>query len=106
MANQSSLPPKILVVSLDNLGDAVMATSILKPLREIFPDSQIGMFVKKYVDGLLDDHPRIQKIHLADPFWDTAPGVEKGSLSDYLAILKSIRKENYTHAFILNTEWR
>ncbi len=97
---------RILVVVLDNLGDAVMATSMLKPLKRRYPGAQIGFWVKDYAAGLFSDQSMIDLVHAADPFWDRSPGVAKGSFFKFVSAVNDIRRTKYDLAFVLNTEWR
>jgi len=97
---------RLLIVVLDNLGDTVMATSLLNPLRQIYPSAFIGLWVKKYASGLFDDQSLVDEIHASDPFWDKSPGFPRGTRAEFYKILREIRHRNYDVAFILNTEWR
>jgi len=99
-------PRKILIVALDNLGDAVIATALFKPIRDLFPGVQIGFFVKEYVAGLFSNLPNYFRLHAADPFWDKSPVKGKGSLLNFLRTFNEVRKENYDSALVLNAEWR
>ncbi len=99
-------PQKILVVCLDNIGDCVLATSLLEPLRRYYPKTAIGMWVKSYTRELLSPSDKLNQIHAADPFWDSSPGVGRGSFGQFFHTWKDIRKERYDVAIILNTEWR
>ena len=97
---------KILVVALDNLGDAVMGTCLFRALRDAYPDAQIGYWTKAYARGLFDDYASLHRVHACDPFWDDAPGRPKGSFVDFWASVQEIKNEKYDVALILNTEWR
>ncbi len=99
-------PRKILVVALDNLGDAVMASSVLAPLKKIFPSAFVGLWVKQYTAGLFSAHPFVDGIHAADPFWDTSPGLPSGGVARFFSTIKTIRAQRYDTALLLNTEWR
>lgn len=106
MTVRGDAPRKILVVALDNLGDAVMASSILAPLKRLFPESKVGIWVKDYAAELFDGHPAIDAVHACDPFWDRSPGKAKGALGPFLRAWNGIRRERYDAALILNAEWR
>ena len=41
-------PRRLLLVSLDNLGDLVFASALTPPLRERFPDVSITLWCKAY----------------------------------------------------------
>ncbi len=97
---------KILVAVLDNLGDAVMATAVLRPLRDVFPAATFGLWVKKYAAPLFADQSLLDVLHACDPFWDRSPGQGKGSVGEFMKTLRQIRTQRYDAAFILNTEWR
>lgn len=106
MTVRGEAPRKILVVALDNLGDAVMASSILAPLKRLFPKSEVGIWVKDYAAELFEGHSSLDSVHASDPFWDRSPGKAKGSIAPFLRAWNEIRKEGYDTALILNAEWR
>jgi len=97
---------KILVVVLDNLGDAVMGTAVLNTLRQFYPEAKVGFWVKEYTAGLFHDKGTVDLLHASDPFWDTSPGLPKGSWRTFWRIFQRVRKEKYDLVFILNTDWR
>lgn len=99
-------PSKILVVVLDNLGDAIMTTAVFRPIQKIFPGASIGIWIKEYAAGVFEDQSMVDRIHPSDPPWDSAPGRAKGDWKTFYETLKDIRAENYDLAFIMNTEWR
>lgn len=99
-------PQRILLVSLDNLGDAVMASAILRPIKRAYPQARIGLWVKQYAAGLFVDHSLVDAVHASDPFWDKSPGTDRGRLGEFLKVLGEIRRARYDVAVILNTEWR
>lgn len=97
---------KILVVVLDNLGDTIMATSVLKPLKRLYPHAQIGFWTKNYAADLLHDQSLIDTLHASDPFWDVSPGHAKGSRRAFFKTVWAIRRAKYDLAVVLNAEWR
>ena len=97
---------RLLLVVLDNLGDTVMATSVLRPLKRARPELRVGMFVKRYAADALADHSLIERVHAADPFWDRSPGQKSGGFGAFASTVFEIRRERYDAALILNTEWR
>lgn len=96
----------ILVVALDNLGDAVMATSVFKPLKKLAPQASIGFWVKEYAADLFRDQSLIDVVHASDPFWDKAPGQNKGQIWKFRRVLGEIKHRKYDVAIVLNAEWR
>jgi len=97
---------KVLIVVWDNLGDCIMATDILKPLKRLFPHVKVGFWVKKYVADAFFDEPLIDTVHAADLFWDWAPGQKRGAIVPFLRTQREVAQEGYDVALILNTEWR
>jgi len=96
---------KILVVALDNLGDAVMASSVFAPLRRCHPGLVLGFWIKEYAADLFRGAgPDL--VHAVDPFWDASPGRPKGRPAEFFRTLSEIRAERYDAAVLLNTEWR
>ncbi len=61
-AEQRRMPRRILVVSLDNIGDLVFASALLQPLRENFPTAHIGVWCK---DGIVASFSSNHLIHPA-----------------------------------------
>ena len=96
---------KILIVVLDNLGDVVLATAVLRPLRRRFPDARFGVWKKSYAAGLFEGGDGVT-VHAADPFWDAAPGRGKGAFSAFMGSLAEVSSEKYDCALLLNNEWR
>lgn len=101
-----SRPERILVVALHNLGDAVMGSALLPPLRRLYPQAELGLWVKEYARELFDFPAGDVHIHAADPFWDRAPGRSKGSLRAFLGAVADIRARKYDLAFVLDSDWR
>jgi len=91
---------RILVVSLDNVGDLVFATSLLRPLRERFPQAHIALWCKEYTAGLAQLMPEIDQVFVSDPFWDRSPGREKGSPMKFFAALRDVRRERFDTAIL------
>lgn len=96
---------KTLLVTLDNLGDTILAIPVYDALRAI-PGLEVSLWTKEYTAGL---SPLLQgrpEIFHCDPFWDRAPGQPKGSLSKYLSTLKTIRSGEFASALVLSSNWR
>src|SRR5262245_8094718 len=94
-------PLKVLVVALDNLGDAVMASSVLPPLRRKYPSAKIGLWVKNYTASLFEGHSMVDRLHGCDPFWDRSPGRGKGTMADFRRTMEDIQKEKYRVALVV-----
>jgi len=103
---QRERPESILVVSLDNLGDLVFASALLSPLREHFPAAQIAVWCKEYSSGLVPLLPAIDATYSSDPFWDRAPGREKGSARRFLSVAAAVRRGRFDTAILCFAPWR
>lgn len=62
------LPKKILLSHPGHIGDAVLMTSLLKPLKHHFPKIKIGVVVGSHSRMVVDGHPDIDWIHTVDHF--------------------------------------
>ena len=97
---------RFLILALDNLGDAVMASAVAGPIKSLSPGAQVGLWTKAYSARALCGHPDLDFLHASDPFWDAAPGARRGGVLPFLKTLLEVRREDYDAAFILGTEWR
>ncbi len=105
-AGQRKKPDRILVVSLDNLGDLVFTSALLPPIREKFPSAHIAVWCKEYAAGLGPLLPEVDSVYSADPFWDRSPGSEKGSHWRFLEVARSIRRARFDTALLCFAPWR
>ena len=99
-------PSRILLVSLDNLGDLVFASALTPPLRERFPRAEIGVLCKRYAAEIAPLIPGVSRVFAADPFWDRAPGRGKGGLLPFVGVLREIRRAKYDVAILAAAPWR
>jgi len=102
----SAPPRRILLVSLDNLGDLAFAGALVPALRAAFPGAEVGVWCKEYAAELAPFIPGVARVHAADPFWDAAPGRGAGSAARFLRALASVRRAGYDAALLPNTRWR
>ena len=61
-----SVPRKILLSNGAHLGDVLLSTGILRLLREIFPDIQIGFLAASWSRQILLNHPLLDHLHTVD----------------------------------------
>ena len=97
---------RILLVSLDNLGDVVFASSLTPPLRARFPHATIDVWCKTYTTDVARLIPHIHDVIASDPFWDKAPGHGKGALGPFLRALRRLRRARYDVAVLAAAPWR
>ncbi len=84
-----SQPEKILVRSVNWLGDAVMTTPALQRLREAMPSAYISLLTHAKLAGLWEQHPAINSVLT----FSDDDGV--------LVIAKKLRAEKFTAALVL-----
>ena len=96
----------ILLVSLDNLGDLVFASSLVPPLRERFAAARVTVWCKEYAADIAPLIPGVSDVVASDPFWDRAPGRGKGSLGRFLAAVRALRRRRFDVAVLAAAPWR
>lgn len=84
-------PRKILVVRRGGLGDVLMATPLLRGLREHFPSAHVCVLVSRQAIAGLNACPWVDRV-LELPI----------SKKDWLPLLYRLRKEQFDTAFILH----
>ena len=97
---------RILLVSLDNLGDLVFASALAPPLRERFPGASLDVWCKEYTADVARLIPGVSKVIASDPFWDVAPGRAKGSRAAFLRAFRQVRSRRYDVAVLAAAPWR
>lgn len=96
-------PRRILVASLDNLGDLVFATVLIEPLRRTWPAARIHYWTRRYTAGLLQDDADVEGF-AADPPWTSGAG--RAGVLPFVRGLRALRALEFDLTFIPNTEWR
>ena len=97
---------RILLVSLDNLGDMVFASALAPPLQERFPRAKLDVWCKEYTADVAKLVPHVSEVIASDPFWDRAPGRGKGSWRPFLRALRLVRSRRYDVAVLAAAPWR
>lgn len=97
---------RILLVSLDNLGDLVFASALAPPLRERFPGAALDVWCKEYTADVARLVPGVSDVIASDPFWDVAPGRAKGSRAAFWSALGEVRRRRYDVAVLAAAPWR
>jgi ADP-heptose:LPS heptosyltransferase len=59
-------PKRILLGNAGQLGDVIISTSLLRPLHETFPESEIDFITTSYARAAIVDNPLICRVHLLD----------------------------------------
>jgi ADP-heptose:LPS heptosyltransferase len=99
-------PLRILLVSLDNVGDLVFASALAPALRERFPGAPLDLWCKAYAADVGRLVPGVTRVVASDPFWDRAPGAPKGRLAPFLRAMREIRQARYDLAVLASSHWR
>ena len=99
-------PERILVVSLDNLGDLVFASLLTRQLRAHFPAAHITLWCKRYTASVAPLLPGVDAIECAEPFWDRAPGGRKGSALAFTRSVMRLRRARFDVAILAAAPWR
>src|SRR5919197_1154535 len=97
---------RILLVSLDNLGDLVFASALAPPLRERFPTATLDVWCKGYTGDVATLIPGVRRVIAADPFWDRAPGRGKGKIGPFVGALRHVARSRYDVAVLAAAPWR
>jgi ADP-heptose:LPS heptosyltransferase len=94
------------VVSLDNLGDLVFTSVLTRDLRLLYPQAQITVWCKQYTALIAAMLPGVDYVEAAEPFWDAAPGCQKGSVRAFLASVRRLRAQQFDLAILAAAPWR
>lgn len=79
----------ILVFSFSFIGDAVLSTAVIQPLRSHFPDTHVTFLVGPSAFDLINNDPQVDETHIYDN-----QGVHSG-LRGRLKLIRSLRREKY-----------
>ncbi len=99
-------PRRLLLVSLDNLGDLVFASALTPPLRRRFPEVSITLWCKRYTRDIGALVPEVDRVIAADPYWDRAPGRPRGSRLRFLTAMAQVRFGKFDTALLAAAPWR
>ena len=97
---------RLLLVSLDNLGDLVFASALTPPLAARFPDLAITLWCKDYTRDIGALVPHVERVIASDPFWDRAPGRGRGSVLRFAAAMVQVRRGRFDAAVLAAAPWR
>lgn len=95
-SNAPAAAGKVLVIRLSSLGDVVLATAVLEPLRKAGMD--VAFAVKKEFAAILEGHPDIYQVH--------AFSREKGEAAERESLLAWARAEGFTFVLDLQDSFR
>lgn len=87
---------KILIISVNWIGDVLFTTPFIKAVREAHPDSHIACLIHPRCAGMLDPNPRIDELILYDE-----EGVH-GSIAGKMQLVSELKNKAFDTAFILH----
>ncbi len=90
-----STAKRILLVRPDRIGDVVLATPLIRAIRDMLPNSYLGVMVRPYARDVLLGNPRLNTILLDDPTGDDA------GASGFLRQVATLRKHRFDTALLL-----
>ena len=90
-------PEKILIIRLSSIGDIILATPLIRILRNRFPDAEIDVLIKSRFQELLYTNPHITNLILLD--------TNKGR-SELVAARKAAKNRNYDWIVDIHNNFR
>jgi ADP-heptose:LPS heptosyltransferase len=97
---------RILLVTLDNLGDLVFASALTPPLLSRWPGATIDVWCKRYTADVAQLIPAIGRVIAAEPFWSHSPGQPRGAIAPFVRAVAAARREAYDVAILASAPWR
>jgi heptosyltransferase-2 len=85
---------KVLIIQTGFLGDAVLATSLFKSLKQL--DIEIGFLIKSQFSEVFKNHSAISMLHLID----------KNDKNSNRKLIEELKKNNYNKAIIPHRSFR
>jgi heptosyltransferase-2 len=98
--SQTSNHKRILIVRTDRIGDVVLATPLIRAVRQTFPSAYIAVMVRPYTVDVLKQNPSIDEIIIDDPvnehkgwegFWKQVTELRKRRFDTALLLLPTER---------------
>ncbi|NOY05678.1 MAG: glycosyltransferase family 9 protein, partial [Chlorobi bacterium] len=88
-------PRRILIIRPDRIGDVIMATPLIRALRQTSPEAFIAALVRPHTAPLLRHNPHLDRILLDD--FEGADGGRKG----FRAKVRELRRLKFDTALML-----
>jgi len=99
---------RILLIRLDHVGDVIMSTVVLRPLREAFPQARIDFLVANWAYDMVKNSPYLDRVIPFKPAWfdrERCPSL-CAQIKDLLALIKIIKNGDYDAAVDLKGDLR
>ncbi len=78
---------KIIIVQTAFIGDVVLATPLIEKLEEFYPKARIDFLVRKGNEGLLKNHPKLNKVYV----WNK----KTNKFTNLIKLILLIRSKDY-----------
>lgn len=96
---------KILIIRIDEIGDAILTTPVFRALKIKFPQAEISTLIKPLTKPVYENNPNIDKIITTHSWLNTWSG-KKASIRDFIKLIKNLKKENFDLTLELHTDPR
>ncbi|GAD80545.1 glycosyltransferase family 9 protein [Vibrio ezurae] len=96
---------KVLLISLDNIGDVVFTSLLSKEIKEKHPNSKVDFLCKSYTETVVTMIPSIDSIYKVKPYWARNKN-DKGSFIDFVKMFMALRKNDYDVVINTSKSWR
>jgi len=87
---------RILVVTVNWLGDAVLTTPVFKALKDEFPSSYIGVMTPSRVKDVFEDNPSIDEVIIFDE------KITHKTLRDKLSFISQLKAKKFDTALLIH----
>lgn len=98
-------PKKILIAKIDHLGDVLMSLYVLPVIKKAFPDAEIHYVCGSWCQKIVQNNPFVKQILTFDHCRLNRNGSFLGRfkkmISDFISVVKIMRKEKYDIAMDL-----
>ena len=91
---------RLLFIKLKHIGDALLLTPTLKAVREVYPQAEIWVVVRRGVEGILEGCPQIDRLLVTSAPEKQRRGV--GDLWHQLQLVMTLRRQRFDYAFELS----
>jgi ADP-heptose:LPS heptosyltransferase len=103
--------PRVLVIRCDHIGDAAMATCVLRPLRTALRPSTLDVLAGPWAAEIFEQHPAVDGvIRYATPWWSAARGAswreQLERLAELPGVIRQLRARQYDVAIDLRGDLR
>jgi ADP-heptose:LPS heptosyltransferase len=84
---------RVLMLSLDNLGDAILATPAIEALKRTLPETKLTVLCRPVAFAVFDGNPYVDELITDDaPWWSAAPVSGSLNLRYWKRYLRAVRR--------------